>query len=412
MDNNKDRQFYWEVKDFMNRIPGEPKVSQKKPDIVSSVRGILEQNKVYKQTSFEAESNAVGVTQKIISTIQGAEKGYDPKCVGYTKNKDVHAFNSLNEGIFDSAIEKGEGILRYFTGKDPNPLTPEQSRSNARKNVMQGAAKLAPDQFKLQTTAMNQNITSKNVEDFLGSEDAPEAGSSEESNVINMMDRLAGEEEQAAMDSVQSGDYSSTTGTKSNKFADKYDFVKNAVSKMKGSTTPTSTSTETPAPAGEASKGDKTPESDFASGRRKYYGKQNLLKQREAEEKLVRMGTVDVSKLSQAHRATYEVNKLRAQRAAKGEDAMSDEDIDMKVQRDVSTRDRVEREKNVDVSSRLASKYLLNLRDKEGRVKTPVELEAEQEESKKRIASASAPKTETAASNPPASETVLKTNRI
>ena len=401
MDNNKDRQFYWEVKDFMNRIPGEQKVSPKKPDIVSSVKGILEQNKVYKQTSFEAQSNAVGVTQKIISTIQGAEKGYDPKCVGYTKNKDVHAFNTLNENIMD-----------YLLGRGEKPLTPEQARSNARKNVMLGASKLTPDQFKLQTTAMNQNLTSKNVEDFLGSEDAPEPGSSEESNVINMMDRLAGEEEQAAMDSVQTGDYSSTSGTKSNKFADKYDFVKSAVSKMKGSAKPTSTSTEAPAPAGEAPKADKTPESDFASARRKYYGKQNVLKQREAEEKLVRMGTVDVSKLSPANRATYEVNKLRAQRAAKGEDAMSDEDIDTRVKRDVSTRDRAEREKNIDVSSRLASKYLLNLRDKEGRVKTPVELEAEQEESKKRIASASAPKTQTASANPPASETVLKTNRI
>lgn len=141
MDNNKDRQFYWEVKDFMNRIPGEQKVSPKKPDIVSSVKGILEQNKVYKQTSFEAESNAVNVTQKIISTIQGAEKGYDPKCVGYTKNKDVHAFNSLNESILD-----------YLLGRGEKPITPEQARANARKKRSEVKS------FEQQFTATQANL--------------------------------------------------------------------------------------------------------------------------------------------------------------------------------------------------------------------------------------------------------------
>ena len=121
MDNKQDRQFYWEVKDFMNKNPQNAPSSNSKPKVVDSVRQILEQNKIYQQSSFDAKSDAVNITNNIISFSKNAEKGYDNSSAAYTKNKDTHPFNTLNEGIFDFLFS-------------PKALTPEQARENARKN--------------------------------------------------------------------------------------------------------------------------------------------------------------------------------------------------------------------------------------------------------------------------------------
>ena len=52
MDNKQDRNFYWQVKDFMGK-PRTSDVPVKKPDdMVSSIKNILEQNKLYKPSSF------------------------------------------------------------------------------------------------------------------------------------------------------------------------------------------------------------------------------------------------------------------------------------------------------------------------------------------------------------------------
>ena len=45
MDNKKDRHFYWEVKDFMGRSNVPPTPAPQKPNVMSSVKNILEQNK-------------------------------------------------------------------------------------------------------------------------------------------------------------------------------------------------------------------------------------------------------------------------------------------------------------------------------------------------------------------------------
>ena len=58
MDNKQDRQFYWEVKNFMskNNVPAAPK--PQKPDVMSSVKNVLEQNNIYKQSSFNSNINS------------------------------------------------------------------------------------------------------------------------------------------------------------------------------------------------------------------------------------------------------------------------------------------------------------------------------------------------------------------
>jgi hypothetical protein len=92
MDNNKDRKFYWEVKDFMTK-KHEPKTSAPSSSLKDSIKNVLEQNNSYVQKTFDRHSEAVNVGSKFIAQNVDAQKGYNTNCVAYTKNKNVNDFS-------------------------------------------------------------------------------------------------------------------------------------------------------------------------------------------------------------------------------------------------------------------------------------------------------------------------------
>ena len=92
MDNNKDRKFYWEVKDFMTK-KHEPKVSTPSSSLKDSIKNVLEQNNSYVQKTFDKASEAVNVGSNFISQNADAQKGYNTNCAAYTKNKNVNDFS-------------------------------------------------------------------------------------------------------------------------------------------------------------------------------------------------------------------------------------------------------------------------------------------------------------------------------
>lgn len=96
MDNKQDRQFYWEVKDFMNKNPENAKSSTQKPKVVDSVRQVLEQNKIYQQSSFDAKSSVVNNVNSQLSAISKSENGYANNSPAYSKNNISNPFQ-LNE---------------------------------------------------------------------------------------------------------------------------------------------------------------------------------------------------------------------------------------------------------------------------------------------------------------------------
>ena len=96
MDNKQDRQFYWEVKDFMNKNPDIATPSNQKPKVVDSVKQILEQNKLYKQSGFDAKSSAVNNVNSQLSAISKSENGYANNSPAYSKNNISNPFQ-LNE---------------------------------------------------------------------------------------------------------------------------------------------------------------------------------------------------------------------------------------------------------------------------------------------------------------------------
>ena len=92
MDNNKDRKFYWEVKDFMTK-KHEPKVSTPSSSLKDSIKTVLEQNNSYVQKTFDKASEAVNIGSNFIAKNVDAQKGYNTNCAAYTKNKNVNDFS-------------------------------------------------------------------------------------------------------------------------------------------------------------------------------------------------------------------------------------------------------------------------------------------------------------------------------
>jgi hypothetical protein len=106
MDNNKDRKFYWEVKDFMNK-KHEPKPSTPSSSLKDSIKNVLEQNNSYVQKTFDQNSQAVNIGSNFISQNATVQKGYNTNCVAYTKNKNINDF-SVGKMINEQATSFGQ----------------------------------------------------------------------------------------------------------------------------------------------------------------------------------------------------------------------------------------------------------------------------------------------------------------
>jgi hypothetical protein len=104
MDNKQNRQFYWEVKDFMNKNPNLNPIKESKSSVKDAVQNVLDKNVQYKQTQFNPNTNTVSAVSQEIKSISESEKGYNHGCKALTHNKDVNHFslrkqNNLNESV-------------------------------------------------------------------------------------------------------------------------------------------------------------------------------------------------------------------------------------------------------------------------------------------------------------------------
>jgi hypothetical protein len=104
MDNIKDRQFYWEVKQFFNGKPENNVPAQPKPSLKDAVSGVLKENNPYKQTNFSNNQTSVNAAQNAMKNLGAVNAANKPSCVAYTKNAIKNPFN-LNEGFWMDAPE-------------------------------------------------------------------------------------------------------------------------------------------------------------------------------------------------------------------------------------------------------------------------------------------------------------------
>ena len=139
MDNKQDRNFYWEVKDFMGK-PHEINKPVKTPDnMVSSIKNILEQNKLYKPSSFNPNINSASTIRQAINAIERNNQNGTPENIQHTKNITSNPFGLIREGIFDDIGKPrtpnkfDDGIIRGIRGgmkelpiETPQPSTPSK----------------------------------------------------------------------------------------------------------------------------------------------------------------------------------------------------------------------------------------------------------------------------------------------
>ena len=141
MDNKQDRQFYWEVKDFMNKNPEIATPSNQKSKVVDSVKQILEQNKLYKQSAFDAKSSAVNNVNSQLSAISKSENGYANNSPAYSKNNISNPFQ-LNERREAVGFGGDAGSQRQ-TWAQRNPEAYARNRAEAQAAQERRASNLA-----------------------------------------------------------------------------------------------------------------------------------------------------------------------------------------------------------------------------------------------------------------------------
>ena len=95
MDNKNNRSFYWEVKDFLNKKP--ETFEPKKHSLKESISGILNENKIFRQSSYIEETHATQDVSKYLRAWTGEEKKYTPKNISYAKNSLANPFQLINE---------------------------------------------------------------------------------------------------------------------------------------------------------------------------------------------------------------------------------------------------------------------------------------------------------------------------
>ena len=104
MDNKQDRNFYWNIKDFMSK-PHNPVSPQTNTNsIKESINGVLNQNAAYKTTNFQSNITSARHISQAISAVERNNQKGTPDNIGNTKNITSNPFGVVNEGIFDDIV--------------------------------------------------------------------------------------------------------------------------------------------------------------------------------------------------------------------------------------------------------------------------------------------------------------------
>jgi len=396
MDNKQNRQFYWEVKDFMSSKKPINENVKKPTRVVDSVKTILEQNKPYKQRVNGTDSNTVNGIRQALDQIQNNEKRFKPECKAFTKNMDTNPFRSLNEGWWDDF--KG-GLQALFTkGEDykvPKQMSQGESQERARQNKIRSAMARTGNQFDLEQSAGGINLTSADLEKEIDKQVTTPGVplTKEQKRMRDMAGQLKREEglEQIAGEEAERRETGApgvvTTGS-GREYSPKPSWAPDS----KTATAAAEPATEAPTPVSEPEQpagdqtfvgkditfqtpeqiaamndpskegqsgifGDKTNKTTpptsvndaekkkYAEARKQYWTKRNTQRRQEAEEKLARMGEIDTSKQSLTGRQTIAVNKLRAQRELEGSGDWSEEKIAGMAEREAEIKFRTPEQK-------------------------------------------------------------------
>ena len=140
MDNKQDKQFYWEVKDFLNRKPSNTEKKAKPESLKESIQKMLvSQNKLHSPKVLTEESNKemanelsyfsedlIKNVNSLLSMNEEAVKNGTPECKAFTPNIVDNVFNlkkNLNEALLNPEISTKPGRKNNILG----PRTQDQN---------------------------------------------------------------------------------------------------------------------------------------------------------------------------------------------------------------------------------------------------------------------------------------------
>jgi hypothetical protein len=327
MDNNKDRQFYWEVKDFMSK-KHEPMQNEKPQSLKDAVKSIVEQNKIYQQSSFNMESGAVDVAKQAINHVHSVENGFTPSSVGYTKNQDRSSFQKLDEAALGGLGRMIRSGLRNVRPQAPakkfgDYVVPAIGGAAIGGGAMYGGFKLGQT---LSTATSEADAMRKKAEEVGG---VPQL-SPEDQELADMRRKAQ-----------DIGGVPQTSEEDKELFAMRKKAEEIGGVPMPSSTTPSTTPTTPTTPTSPAK-----PLSDkdkYLEARKAYWKRRNTERRGEAEENLAR---TQFGRPTTAYQAgSMAANRLRQQKAAEGSGDWSDEKIERMAQKETELRFRTPEER-------------------------------------------------------------------
>jgi hypothetical protein len=98
MDNQQDRQLYWEVKQFLHGTPNMVPPPVKTSSLRDVAASVMNENKPFSQAKPPSHSNVFDATGSMLNAMKSLETKNNPGHIAYTKNGSTNPFN-LNEAL-------------------------------------------------------------------------------------------------------------------------------------------------------------------------------------------------------------------------------------------------------------------------------------------------------------------------
>lgn len=158
MDNKQNRQFYWEVKQFLqnsNNVSVEKMAP--KPSMVDAIKSIVETSKPPAPKAID--NSIVGGIGQVIQSTESSKAGYKAQSQAYTTNNISNPFY-LSEGYWDNLMQGLAALGDNPRDYKQTILTTEQSREKARLAKLTSSQSLTGDQLNLERMASGNPLTS------------------------------------------------------------------------------------------------------------------------------------------------------------------------------------------------------------------------------------------------------------
>jgi hypothetical protein len=137
MDNKQDRQFYWEVKDFMGKTPQNSSSEPRSvPSLVENVKSVLSKNEIYKPSTFNPSIGGANVIRQAIGAMERSRQAGMSSNPGSAPNIHSNVFGMIKESIANQQFNESVVTPPFWSGEE---FAKEFTTAPTAKSVIQAA---------------------------------------------------------------------------------------------------------------------------------------------------------------------------------------------------------------------------------------------------------------------------------